>query len=145
MTINNPALNRRQMQKRVQSTLNSREFGDKLSKVKKSDEVIRYAFQNIRGFGTHGEHERAVQIKSFIDKNKIDIMGMAEVNVNWRNLRRKNTLEQIGRQWYELTRTMCSYNSHNRCKGYSLPGGVASIAVGPLSLRSTERAVNLGE
>ena len=65
---------------------------------------------------------------------------MAEVNINWRNLRRTNTMEQICRKWFERTRTMTSYNSHNRLSGYSLPGGVASITHGPLALRALERA-----
>ena len=119
--------------------INSQEFGDSLSNSNKNNHVIRYSFQNIRGFGTDHEHVRAVAIKNFIEKNQINIMGMAEVNINWRNLRRKNTLEQICRKWFETTRTMASYNSHNRERGYKLPGGVALITTGPLALRSLER------
>ena len=139
MINTNPVPNRQPVQHRDKNEENSRTFGDNLNISSKNKEVIQYAFQNIRGFGTHEKHERALQIKQFIDNNHIDIMGMAEVNVNWRNLRQKNTLEQIGRKWYEHTRTMASFNSHNRQKGYSLPGGVASISTGPLSLRATER------
>lgn len=119
--------------------INSREFGNSLVNSSKSKQVIRYCFQNIRGFGTDHKNERSVCIKDFIEKNKIDLMGMAEVNINWRNLRRKNTMEQICRKWFEHTGTVTSYNSHNREAGYSLPGGAAAIATGPLDLCSIER------
>ena len=77
-----PVQNRQHALNRYRPSQNSREFGDSLSNSKKSKNVIRYSFQNIRGFGTHSEHERASQIKQFIENNKVDIMGMAEVNQN---------------------------------------------------------------
>ena len=138
-TTPHPAMNWQHLQDGEVQEINSQEFGDSLSNSNKSNQVIRYSFQNVRGFGTDHEHIRAVAIKNFMETNKIDIMGMVEVNVNWKNLRRKNTLEQIGRKWFEHTRTMASYNSHNRERGYSLPGGVASITSGPLALRALER------
>ena len=132
-------LNRQQAPKVYQSASNSREFGDSISNSTKNSNVIRYSFQNIRGFGTHHKHERSLAIKDFMETHQIDVMGMAEVNQNWRNLRRTNTLEQICRKWFEQTRSMTSYNSHNRERGYSLPGGVGSITRGPLALRALER------
>ena len=135
MIPESPVLNRRQTHER-DSEFYSREFGDSLNNnSNKSNNVLRYSFQNIRGFGTNAKHERALEIKDFIDKNSIDVFGMAEVNVNWKNLRRVNTMEQICRTWYERTQTMSSYNSHQRLSGYSLPGGVGNIVKGPLVLR----------
>ena len=139
MSSPSPLLNRQQANNRVCDNQNSREFGDSLNNSSKNNNVIRYSFQNIRGFGTHHKHERAAKIYDFIQRHQIDIMGMAEVNQNWRNLRRKNTLEQICRKWFERTRTMASYNTHNRERGYNLPGGVGSITHGDLALRALER------
>ena len=139
MSTIDPLLNRQHANNGNQSTVNSREFGDSLSNSNKNSNTIRYAFQNVRGFGTHHKHERALAIKEFMEENHIDVMSMAEVNQNWRNLRRTNTMEQICQKWFERTRTMTSYNSHNRERGYSLPGGVGSITKGSLALRALER------
>ena len=137
MTTSHQISNRQQISNGHRCSFHSREFGDKLNR--KSKEVMRYTFQNIRGFGTSNKHERALAIKQFIEKYEVDVMCMAEVNQNWRNLRRTNTLEQICRKWFERTRTMSSYNSHNRERGYHLPGGVGSIVQGPLALRAIGR------
>lgn len=75
MSTMNWMSNWQQTSNRYKYSINGQEFGDKLNK--KSNEVIRYTFQNIRGFGTN-----KLAIKQFIDQHEVDIFGMAEVNQN---------------------------------------------------------------
>ena len=136
MISQSPVLNRQQAQEGSQD-VNSREFGDSISN-NKSNDVIRIAFQNVRGFGTEAKNPRTIAIKKFIDSNDIDAMAFAEVNVNWTNLRKHNTIESIAREWYEYSKTSVSYNSHAKEKGDYLPGGVATITNGQLALRASK-------
>ena len=55
-------------------------WGDKLnSKVK---EIVRISFQNINGFGSEAESSKKEDIRRFMEDKEIDVMALAEMNVN---------------------------------------------------------------
>ena len=66
MSSISPISKRQQICKGSNRTFNSREFGDSLRKSKKSKDIIRYSFQNVRGFGTGHDHERSIQISVLV-------------------------------------------------------------------------------
>ena len=66
-------------------------WGNKIGK--KYDDTIRIAFQNINGFGYKKEERyRGTLIREFMTQFNIDIMGMAEINANWKRIQKKENI-----------------------------------------------------
>ena len=98
----------------VDQRRNKRKFsrnihGDVLSK-KKVRSNIRIIFQNINGFGVTEPQVKKDLIKEFINKFKIDIYVMAEVNINWKIVAKKESLRDICKEWFSLSRTTVAHN-----------------------------------
>jgi exonuclease III len=114
-------------------------WGDKISKNK--NKLIRITFQNIRGFGTTKDSVQSESIREFIEEYNIDIYMMAEVNVNWRIVGKRNSIWDISRRWFERQKVSAAYNQRDRsCNKYQ-PGGTAIISRDEVSLR----AINIGQ
>ena len=60
------------------------QWGDKLSR--KVNEIVRISFQNINGFGSEAENSKKEDLRQFMSDNDIDVMLMAEMNVNWKKV-----------------------------------------------------------
>ena len=71
-------------------------------------------FQNVNGFGYTKNSVKSLGIRDLINDKKVDIMAMAEMNKNWGRMRRPNTLKQICKGWFRHSRTVVSYNQHER-------------------------------
>ncbi len=69
-------------------------------------------------------------------ENKIDIMAIVETNVNWKRVRKKMTIWDKTRGWFENQRVSAAYNSHDRSGKRYQPGGCSIITQGELALRS---------
>lgn len=109
--------------------------GDNLKKKKKNNK-IRIAFQNINGLMIEDETvDKRELIKEFINKYNIDFFGIAEVNVNWKLVKRNDSLESLTKEWFENSRVVTAHNTFTRTKTRYQPGGVAMIAAGDLSLK----------
>ena len=134
MINSTPRTNRQCSSEGIDQNVNDRTFGDELSQRKHSN-VIRVMFQNVDGFGYSAQDKKSQMIKEFILDHDIDAFLMAEVNVNWERMSRRNTLSQIARRWFENVKVSNSYNTHRRSIGKWLPGGTATIVQGPLSFR----------
>jgi hypothetical protein len=106
------------------------------NKLSPSSEIIRLAFQNINGFGYTENNSKAENIRSFIMENKIDIMAIVETNVNWKRVRKKMTIWDKTRGWFENQRVSAAYNSRDRSGKRYQPGGCSIITRGELALRS---------
>ena len=120
-------------QDKLGMSINCNIWGEQLSK--KSDHNIRLIFQNIRGFGTEKEDSKAEHIRQFINEHEVDIMAMSEMNVNWRLVGKKNTMEDITQSWFEHQRVTTAYNQKDRtCDKYQ-PGGTSLISRGEMALR----------
>ena len=91
---------------------------------------IRLVFQNIRGFGSEQGNCKAEGIREFMEEYKVDVMAMSEMNINWRIVSKKNTINDITRGWFENQKTVTSYNQRDRsCKKFQ-PGGNSNHSKG---------------
>jgi hypothetical protein len=57
-------------------------WGDKLKK-NKAQSTFRYGFANINGLPAAAHKEKHDRITTTLEKSKIDLLGMAEINVNF--------------------------------------------------------------
>ena len=102
-------------------------FGDKLSKDKDSNNV-RFVFQNINGLQLEDNKEKKELIRDFINKYKVDFFAMAEVNVNWRIVQKKQNLHSLAKKWFEHSRVTTANNLITSSRKFHQQGGVAIIA-----------------
>jgi hypothetical protein len=110
-------------------------WGDRISTIK-NNKIIRFSFQNIRGFGKEKESVQSESIREFIQEYDLDVYMMAEVNVNWRIVGRRNSIWDISRRWFERQKVSAAYNQRDRsCNKYQ-PGGTAIISKDDFSLRA---------
>ena len=109
-------------------------FGD-VCDNKKSN-TVRVMFQNINGFGYSHDSVKAQSIRKLMVTSKVDVMALAELNMNWGKLSRAQTLPQICKRWFQSSKATISYNQHERRKkNKHQPGGTAVISLNDLSLR----------
>ena len=67
---------------------------------------------------------------------EVDIMALAETNINWGEIRRTETLPQVSRRWFQTSKTVLAYNQHQkRTKFKHQPGGTVIISKGAMALR----------
>lgn len=117
--------------------LNCRYFGDKFHNSKKGT-IMRIVFQNINGLGTSEETDKRDFIREFINKYNVDCFCMAEVNINWKIVAKKESLHNLARSWFRNSRVVTSNNLLNNTKYPHQQGGVGMIVSGDTSLRVTE-------
>jgi hypothetical protein len=114
-------------------------WGDRVSQ--KNNKIIRITFQNIRGFGTEKESIQSESIREFIELKEVDVCMMAEVNVNWRIVGKRNSIWDISRSWFERQKVSAAYNQRDRsCTKYQ-PGGTAIICRSEIAMRT----INTGQ
>ena len=102
----------------------SRTFGDDCNN--KDKENIRIMFQNVNGFGYTSNSVKSISVRNLMFNKNVDIMAMAELNLNWGKMKRKCTLPQVCRKWFRTSKTVVSYNQHERKKcNVHQPGGTA--------------------
>ena len=101
----------------------------------KEGKVLRISFQNINGFGYGQDEFKAEDIRRLIQEREIDICLLAEMNVNWRVLNKRRTINDRVRGWFENQCVSTAYNHHDRTCNQYQPGGVAIITQGDMSLR----------
>jgi hypothetical protein len=65
-------------------------FGDKIKK--KSANTLRVGFQNIGGFSLNNNSYKDELIREGINTFDFDIMGLAEMNTNWRMMDEQSRL-----------------------------------------------------
>ena len=67
--------------------------------------------------------------------HQADVMLMTEVNVNWKKVRRRHSLQFLTNIWFENGASAASYNQRALRAPISLPGGTALIMQGETALR----------
>ena len=73
-------------------------------------------------------------MRDFITSNEIDICLLAEMDVNWRLIPKKDIINNLTRGWFENQICVTAYNQYDRtCKLY-WPGGTAVITQGDMAL-----------
>ncbi len=63
---------------------------------------------------------------------------MAEVNVNWRIVGKRNSIWDISRRWFERQKVSAAYNQRDRSCNQYQPGGTAIISREEISTRVIE-------
>ena len=117
--------------------IESRTFGDECNS--KSKEVVRIMFQNVNGFGYTSKSVKSISVRNLMFDKSVDIMAMAELNLNWGKMKRKCTLPQVARKWFRTSKTVVAYNQHERRKkNVHQPGGTAVVAKGEMALRTCQ-------
>ena len=111
-----------------------RTFGDKIENIKSKD-VIRVCFQNINGFGISRTSNKSEMIRKMMEEKELDIMVMAEVNVNWDRVGVTNSMHKTCRQWFERRNPTTAHNQHDKRGNKHQPGGTEIITKGDISLR----------
>ena len=101
-------------------------WGHKLGK--KHKHTTRVCFVNINGLGKKQKSPKSEEIRTFMTQNKIDVMGMAEININWARVANKDTLWERTRHWFEHRIISVGYNTHDRNnKTSQQQGGTTTI------------------
>ena len=109
-------------------------FGDEC--IKKGKEITRVMFLNVNGLGYSEKSVKSQSMKNLMVRHNVDVMALAETNVHWSKLRRAQTLPHRCRYWFQTSRTVMSYNQHEkRTKSKHQPGGTAVITRGEMALR----------
>ena len=103
-------------------------FGDKL--VMKQEETMRIGFQNINGF--KGNITASHEVFDVIAEKEIDIMGVAEINVNWTD--RVKQEAQLAVQMRFGQGQVVAISTRGSKEGY-LPGGTAIVTRGKMTGR----------
>ena len=67
-----------------------------------------------------------------IDKYKIDIMGVAETNVNWRKVKHQDRLYERSKSWWEASRVHHASNLTDKTSPKHQFGRVANFSVGKI-------------
>ena len=109
------------------------EWGHKLAK--KNKKTIRISFVNINGIGVKANSPKSEGIRQYMVERKVDVMGLAETNVNWNCVDNKDTLWDRTKQWAESRRIGFSYNTNQKNQTRSQPRGTATIAVNDIAHR----------
>ena len=102
----------------------------------KNKQTIRIMFQNVNGFGYTTDSVISQSIRSLMVRKRVDIMALAEMNINWGKVSRTNTLPHVCRNWFETSKATVSYNQHEkRKKNKHQPGGTAIVSIDDMALR----------
>ena len=79
-----------------------------------TDDIIRIATKNIGGLKVVPGNDKEDELKNWIVKKEIDIVGIQEVNINWKNCRGKHSLaERMKTPAWEFVKTAKAYNKHD--------------------------------
>ena len=109
-------------------------YGDILRK-KKEKENFRVVFQNINGLGTSEESDKRDILRQFINEYKVDCLALAEVNINWKLIGKKQTLHAYARESFSQSKVVVSHNIWGQTKKPHQQGGVAIMTAGDMALR----------
>ena len=50
---------------------------------KKKEKIVRISFVNVNGIGAYKGHNKSKGIRQYTQQMEVDVMGLAETNVNW--------------------------------------------------------------
>jgi Endonuclease/Exonuclease/phosphatase family. len=118
-------------------------YGDHI-KQKRSG-MVRILFQNPQGLGhlAGGNNTLTPKLKKLRDtliKHKIDIVGLAEVNKDWRKIPQKDTMWDITAGWFEYRRMTTSINNMVHATSPVQYGGTLLMATDQLAYSITSTA-----
>ena len=111
------------------------DYGDKIGQ--KDDGNIHIGFQNI--IGLKGRINVAHKVFATMEEKEMDILGIAETNINWTDAKRLETNMAIKMRFGQGQ--MVASSSKASKEGY-LPGGTAMIAQGRVTGRIIKKGMD---
>ena len=90
--------------------------------------MMRFSFVNVNSLGLSAQAEKNRDIRQFRELEKVDIMGLAEVNVHWDLVPQQDSIWERTDGWFEHRRVGVSYNKHDSNATRSQPGGTITLA-----------------
>jgi hypothetical protein len=101
----------------------------------KPEQSFRYIFQNINGLPVNTYGYKHQQISTAMQETEADLFGMAELNINFKQL---GPAAQWNERFRNLRRnhSIHSYNQHDSSTARTLFGGTAQIVTGACSHRA---------
>ena len=95
---------------------------------RKTKNHVRICYININGIGVHKKSAKSEEIRQFMVKKNVDVMGLSETNVNWSKVCAKDTLWERTQNWFEHRSIAVSYNTKDTTgKRRSQQGGTATL------------------
>ena len=101
----------------------------------KEKKTVRISFVNVNGIGSKAKSSKSEDIRQYMVENDVDVMGLAETNVNWGKVRNKDTLWDRTKQWFSNRRIGVAYNTHQKLSTNFQPGGTATLATNDIAHR----------
>ncbi len=74
-----------------------------------------------------------MEIQVLVWNNNMDILGLAEANINWKNIPFMHRLQEHTMTWWESGRIATANNHHDRNKSRHHWGGVAIFSINKIS------------
>ena len=75
------------------------------------------------------------KLKRLILSQEFDIVGLSEINKDWRKIKYDNSIWSATQPWHEHRRVQVSYNSTSPARKEFQPGGTAMMVMGELTFR----------
>ena len=106
--------------------LSSDSWGHRMKK--KQENHTRICFVNVNGIGVSKKSPKSEDIRIFMHSHDVDVMGMAETNVNWAKVSTSHTLWDRTRTWFDRRVIAVAYNTLDKIgKFRRQPGGCACL------------------
>ncbi len=90
-------------------------------------------FFNIGGLPFHNSAPKNKEFTTIVRVHRIDILGVAEVNINWNNLPFMHQLQERMMPWWEARRVSWVHNTHDEWKSWHQWGGVAMFSINKMA------------
>ena len=128
--------NGREKEKTKEKQQDNEEFGDKIGE--KNDNELRLLHININGIPMTKEDRKNDQIFQVLARNKIDIVGLTEINRYWPKMNEKDRWRQRTQGWWETSKTTMAYNTKDSTNSTFQPGGTMITSIGKPAHRIDE-------
>ena len=107
----------------------------------KPDGYVRLSYVNIGGIKGHLSSKDSLLYK-FLSDNQVDIVGMSELNVNWRLLSSSDQLREQMRGWWNRLHISLGYHKSYRCTSIEQYGGECNLIMGDQASRATGKGAD---
>ena len=95
--------------------------------TKKRANTTRVCAINVNGIGAKNKSEKSLALQKWMEQQRVDVMCISEVNVNWAKVRNKDSLWERTKSWFEHRVIGVSYNVHNETYNSRQQGGTATL------------------
>ena len=101
-------------------------YGDAIPQLKSEDSLL-FTFLNINGLPQQSSKQKNNTIRNFIRHYNVDVLGMAEVNLNWSLVPTRDRWEERTIGWLEDSRVSMAYNVEDEATSIYQPGGCLQV------------------